>query len=431
MKFVFASVLACVFMYVSVSTAAEEVNDTVASGAVLRQTGNLPEAVTILRAAVDKSSDDPEASFQLGKALNRMADKEAETHLKKALMLAPEHPAVNLELGMFYFNKDIYAEAGDYFENTISIAPGTEYARNAQEYLKKIDERSNGSKWDMNFLTGLQYDSNVILNGTGMPLPAGYTGKSDWSGIINLKGAYSFLKKDQIEMKAGYSLYQSLHTRLDDFDITQNLIDLSVAYGVSPRIQLKAAYVFEYLLLGGDRYDHAHNIKPSLLLNFGDWGRAAIDYRYRNTTYTSSDNFPANPERNGDNHYAGISYSIPVGKACFAWAAYSHDEDTTRHDYWNYHGDRVFAGFRSSLPFNMVADINGEYYRKGYAADDPAFGVTRHDHQYSGSFSLTKTFSDRISVVLGEQYTRNDSNIGVFDYVRATTSLFMNVRFYE
>lgn len=432
MKIMVMLVVILAAVFASTSFASEEPSEkSLSRGIALIEQGNYTEAATVLREVAGKSPEDPEAAFSLGKALNRMADKEAETHLKKSLMLAPENPGVNLELGILYYNKNVYAEAADYFETTISLDPASEFAGKAREFLKKIDDKGKGSRWEIGFLAGLQYDSNVILNGTGLPLPAGYTGKSDWSGVLNLKGNYSLVKKEQVELTAGYSLYQSLHIRLTDFDITQNLADLSLLYRLSPNMKVKASYAFEYLLLDGDNYDHAHILAPAIQFKLGDWGATTVDYRYRNTSYRNSDKFTNNSDRNGDNHQAGINHVLPLGKSLAVWAAYAHDEEMTRKTFWDYRGDRWLAGFRSDLPLNIIADIYGEYYQKRYGADDPSFGATRNDRLYSASMSLTKHFSDKLSLVLGELYTRNRSNIGVFDYERVITSLFMNVRFYE
>jgi hypothetical protein len=41
----------------------------------------------------------------------------------------------------------------------------------------------------------------------------------------------------------------------------------------------------------------------------------------------------------------------------------------------------------------------------------------------------TKHLSDRYSITIGQLYASNNSNIKEFDYKRAITSLFLNVRF--
>jgi tetratricopeptide (TPR) repeat protein len=385
----------------------------------------------MLRKAVSEAPDNPEANLYLGMALNGLADKEAETYLKRALMLTPDNPATNYELGLVYYQKNIYAEAADYFENTQLLAPGSEYARKSKELIRKMDEKARGKRWEVYFLAGLQYDSNVILNGDTTPLPSGYSGKSDWSGIINLKGHYSFFRSDTFDIRGGYSLYQSLHTKLDNFNVMQNLFGLSCSYTISPKFKIDANYSFEYMLVGGDQYDYAHNLGPALVFKSGDWGTTSIDYRYNNTIFKNSAQFSTNSDRSGDNHLVSLTHILPLGQAVAVWGSYAHDENLARAKNWNYSGDKWQAGVRAVLPFRLMGDLYGEYYQKSYEGVDPSFGTTRDDQQYSVSASLTRNITETISLVLNELYTRNRSNFKTYEYERSITGLFVNVRFYD
>lgn len=400
-----------------------------ATGMTLVRAGEYRKAVEVLREAVKAAPDDPQANFYLGVALNRLSEKEAETVLKRSLFLTPDDPYVNFELGLFYFNKDVNAEASDYFENVLSLNPNGEYAAQAREYLKRIAEKGKEKPWEINFLAGMQYDSNVVAFGDG-PLPAAYPQKSDWNGLINLRGNYSLIKDQTIELTAGYSLYQTLHTRLSDLDVTQNLLDLSFLYGLLPNVKLRGAYAYEYLFLGGNGYDQAHMVSPAAIVNFEEWGSTTLEYKYRHTSYRNFGAFTNNTDRNGDNHYVGVTHTVPVGKSYSLWGAYSHDEDLTQAGFWDYHGDRGAVGVRALLPHNVVADLSGEYYRKRYEGEDPAIpGIVRDDSQYTVTVTLMKMLTPTFSLIAMEQYSRNQSNVAFYDYVRTVTSLFVNARF--
>jgi tetratricopeptide (TPR) repeat protein len=400
------------------------------SGIALVESGKYAEAATVLRKVVSDMPEDPEANYYLGVALNRLADKDAEIFLKKSLMLAPDSAATNLELGEVYFNKKIYAEAADYFENTQMLAPGSDYARKAEEFLRKMNKRKV-SRWDIDILAGLQYDSNVIVNGNDLPVPAGFSRKADWRGVLGLKANYMFFGNEKFEFKGGYSLYQSLHTKLDEFNVTQNLANLTGSYLISPTVKFTTAYSYEYLILGGHQYDDAHNIAPSLIFDVGRWGSTKIGYRYNTTSFKNSGLFVNNSDRSGDNHLCEIIHTIPVAKTLSVWASYAHDENMARTGNWDYHGDKALAGLRTALPFDLTSDVYGEYYQRSYGGIDPAFGITRDDQQYSAALTLARKITENISLVLNETYTRNHSNISIFNYERSITGLFMNVRFYE
>lgn len=398
-------------------------------GIALAKAGNYSKAIPLLRKALETSPDDAEANYYLGLALNRTTpDKEAESYLKHSLIENPENPGLNYELGTHYFNKDIHAEAADYFEQVIQIAPNSELAIKAAEYLRKIDEKKQVKPWELSVFAGAQYDTNVMLNGRGMPLPTGYSGKSDWSALVNLKGTYSPIKSEEADISIGYSFYQNLHASLTDFDIMQNVIDLTAVHTVNSNVSIKGAYSFEHLLLNGKAYDFAHSIAPSLQIK-SDLGSTTADCRIRRTYYQDSDKFPTNSDRNGNNYLFGLTHILQFSDSTAAWALYTHDIELTKKKEWNYDGDHLLLGVRTMLPFSIVGDIAGDVYRKDYRGFDTLYGATRHDTQYTVSLSLVKNFTERHSISLSESLSRNNSNIPEFEYDRSITSLLFNAKF--
>lgn len=399
-----------------------------ATAIALVKKGQYKKAIPLLRKEVELSPDSPEANFYLGLALNRTTPgKEAESYLKRSLMENPDDPALNYELGLHYFDKDVSDEAGDYFEQVVQVAPDSELALKSREFLLKIEESKQEKDWELAISAGGQYDSNVILNGSSMPLPAGYSKKNDWSAIVNLRGTLTPIKTPALDAAISYSFYQSLHASLKSFDITQHLVEVSASHDFSSAVQLKGVYSFEAVLLDDNEYDFAQSLAPSLIMKSG-LGTTTLDYRYRNTSYRNSPLFLTNSDRTGDNHLMGITHIYPVTDSMAALAMYTYDIESTRVSEWDYHGSRVLAGLRSVLPFGLVG-ISGEVYWKDYGGIDPAFLDTRHDTQYTASLSLTSTFSARYNVTLSEVYSYNVSNIPEFEYKRSITSLLFNARF--
>jgi hypothetical protein len=328
---------------------------------------------------------------------------------------------------MHYFDKDVSDEAVDYFEQVVQVAPESELAQKSREFLQKIEASKREKEWELAIYAGGQYDSNVILNGNTIPLPAGYSRKSDWSGIVNLRGSLTPIRTANLDAGISYSFYQSLHSSLKSFDITQHLVEVSASHDFSSALQLKGTYSFEAVLLDGNEYDFAQSLAPSLILKSG-LGTTTLDYRYRNVSYRNSQLFQTNSDRTGDNNLMGITHMYPVTESIAALAMYTYDIESTRVSEWDYHGNRVLAGLRSVLPFGLVG-ISGEVYWKDYGGIDPAFLDTRHDTQYTASLSFTHIFSPRYNLTLSEVYSYNVSNIPEFEYKRSITSLLFNARF--
>lgn len=425
--------LLAIFIPPSLSYATEAAYEQhIARGISYIEANNYKGAIDEFRAALKEKPDDHVATLYLGIALSRAGDKEAEATLRKAFLMNPEEPRVNLELGIYYFNKAIYDEAVDYFENTIELAPDTDFSARAKEYLKAIKEKEKVAvkrPWALNISAGTQYDSNVVLDTEGSPLPPGISQKSDWRAVLYLKGRYNILTRERAEGSVGYSFYQSLHTELSDFNITQHLLELRLAYSISPSLNLRGAYSFEYVYVGGDEYDYAHSISPSLIISEGKGFSTIIEYRYRDIHFEDSDLFVNNSDRTGFNNLMGITQNIPLGSSILARVGYSHDEDSTRKDYWDYKGDKGFIGIKFNIPHKIILDLYGEYYSKDYDGINPISGSKREDIIRSCSASATKALGDRYSITIGQAYIDNDSNIDAYTYKRAITSIFFNVRF--
>ena len=393
------------------------------------EANNYLDAIAEFKSALKDSPGDFTATLYLGIARSRTGDGEAETTLKEALAIKPGEPRASLELGIYYFNKGAYNLSQDYFNKTIASAPNTELSAAAKEYLSAASTGGTAKPWMLNISLGTQYDSNVVLNGSEDTLPQGISRESDWRTVLYLKGRYNIVAKENLEGSIGYSLYQSLHARLSDFNLTQHLLDLRAAYNISPSLNLMGTYSFEYVYLGGDNYDYAHSISPSLVISEGKGFSSIIEYRYRDIHFQDSERFVNNSDRTGSNNLIGITQNIPVSNLISAKAGYSHDEDSTREDFWDYRGNKGFMGLRLKMPHSVFLDLYGEYYSKEYEGINPISDSRRKDivHTYSGT--ATKALTDRCSITIGQSYTMNKSNIFAYDYNRSITSLFLNARF--
>ncbi|MBI4849385.1 MAG: hypothetical protein HY808_12565 [Nitrospirae bacterium] len=424
--------LAVLIVFLSLSITISYAGETnyqkhVANGIAGMEEKDYGHAADEFRAALNEKPDDPMSTLYLGIAFSRANNKDAEAVLVKALTYNFQEPRANLELGIYYFNHAIYDEAKDYFENTIKFAPDTDFSAKAEEYLRKIDKTGGPKRqWALNASIGEQYDSNVIL---GPEDGAVVSRKSDWRTIFYLKGRYNFLKKQDAEGSVGYGLYQSLHNRLHDFNVTQHMFEMKAARVLSPRLTLKGLYTYEYVYVGWDDYDYAHSISPSLIISEGSGLYTEIKYEYSRIHFQESESFPGNSDRTGRNNLIGITQNIPLNSFVSLNAGYSHDEETTRERFWGYRGNKLSAGTRFYLPRNIFIDLSGEYYNARYKDSSTASSGKREDNIYTAGISVIKALSGTYTVTAGGLYIRNDSNTDSYDYKRGITSVFINAKF--
>lgn len=390
---------------------------------------NYVGAIESFKGALKEKPDDYRVTLYLGIALSRAKDKDAEAMLEKAFSINPNEPRINLELGVYYFNNAKYDEAKGYLNNAMNLSQDDELKDKAEEYLAVIGEKRGKKKWLLNISIGGQYDTNVILNADTTPLPEGISGKADWRSIIELNGKYSFIKGHGANASIGYSLYQSIHAKLTDFNISYHLLDLTTSYAIKPYLSLNSSYSFEYVFVGGDRYDYAHSVYPSIIITEGKGFSTIIGYKYKNKHFIDSETYQANSDKSGSNHLAGITQVISVYPPIQARLGYAYDKDITKKDYWDYDGHKGFVDIEIKLPYRFSIDLYGEYHYREYKGINPISNIERKDGVYTYSASITKAITDRFSITLGQAYTDNGSTIAYYNYNRAITSLFLTGRF--
>ena len=391
--------------------------------------GEYQSAIYDLEELLRIKPDDENATLYLAIAMSRSDNSQAEHVLKKALAINPQNPRTNLEIGIYYYNRAIFAEAADFFETTIQIAPGTELSSSAQEYLNNIKKDGAKKRWSLYFSLGGQYDSNVVLDSDDVALPEGISDKSDWRAVIFLSGRYSILSNDAYPTSVGYSFYQSIHAELDDFNVTDHLLDLKTSIRLSPMFTLNGLYSFEHVSAGGDTYNYTHFLSPSLVISEPRGFSTEIRYEYRDNHFEDSDLFEDNSDRTGSNNLIGVIQTIPLGKVVLAKLGYSFDMDSTREDYWDYSGHKGTLEFLFSLPHEIYLTLYGEYYSKDYDDEYPDTDKKRDDDFSVISLSATKIFNDTYSLTIGQYFSNNDSNIKEFEYDRAISTLLFNMSF--
>lgn len=424
-----SAVLACCCMAVPAFATDADFEKAMARGVAGIESGEYAAAADEFRQALAQHPDDPQATLYLGIALNRSKDAAAEETLKRALRHDPASARTNLELGTLYLQRGIYEEARDFFRETLNLGAEGEIADAARRGLELIESPKSDKRWGVRLMGGGQFDDNVVLNPDGSPLPTGIARKSDWRGIISLGVNFIPVKTERFELSAGYGAYQSLHTRLTQFDLTQNQLDLAARLRLGGALTAGLAYGLEYLQVGGHDFAVNHSISPSLTYSPRDGLATQLSYRYRDTAYKDQPMFAANHDRSGETHLAALQQKIPLGDSVVIRAGYSYERELTARSYWDQYGSRLLAGVTAQLPLELVGDASAEFVTRTYGGVYPGTGQVRRDEAWSASLVMSRPIGKNFSLTAGYYHTGNDSNLSVFTYTRSITSILAHVRF--
>lgn len=393
-----------------------------ARGVVALDAGDSTSAQEEFKAAVKEHPKDPEAALYLAIALNRASDPTAESALKSALRLDPDNQRINLELGTFYYNKKMFDEASDYFENLLAKKPTSEIKRVAEGFLANIRSGSGGKKWVATLTGGMQYDSNVPLVAEGAALPAGINRKGDWRGVVNL-GLKGALLSDNVQQLTGsYSLYQTAHIHLTDFNLTQNLLDVTYKRKVSQLLTAKMSVGYEFILLGRDSYLADFTLTPGLFATFKEGMTTGVEYRLRDSNFKNSATFPDNNQRDGIAHALLLNHRQAISSSVNLRVGYTFERDIADVTAWSSFSNSGNIGIAVSLPRALLFDVSLDAARK-------SFDELRSDTTISGATSLTWQLAEHFALSTGYHYTKNSSNINGYDYNRSITSVMFQGRY--
>ncbi|MBA4373774.1 MAG: hypothetical protein C0402_13055, partial [Thermodesulfovibrio sp.] len=337
----------------------------IARGIAAMEQQRYQEAAEEFRSALTERPADRTATLYLGTSMSRSGDAGAASVLKKAYDLDPQDPRANLEMGIYDYRRAGYQAGAEYFERTIQLAPKSELAEKAEEYLK-AGKKGGGKPWSAGFQAGIQYDSNVVLSGIDGLLPQGISHKADWRLVFNLKARYMLVRQQHGEVWVGYSGYQSLHNRLQKFNLAQQQLEAGAGYILSSVLALRASYVYEYDLVGGDDFNAAHLFSPSLIISEGKGLSTLLSYSYRKNHYFNSELFSENHDRSGSTNSFGLFQNVRILETLQVRAGYLHVVESTGKDYWDYRGDQGTLDIRLALPQKAALTIGCAYEKRDY-----------------------------------------------------------------
>jgi tetratricopeptide (TPR) repeat protein len=366
--------------------------------------------------------------------------------------LAPDLAAeVQYLLGLAYYKQGLAAEAREEFEQVLRKAPGSVLASSAGELLRVLTEAATATgarrRWTISAGISGQYDSNVVLLPLGIQPPGGPAGisrKSDYRSVLQLAAEFLPLQTDRSAAGMGYALYQSFHRTLHAFDVQDHSPSLFVAHRLG-RVEARLQYSFDYVTVGRSPFLMAHTAQNIVRIHEGGGAITEVQLRYQSKDF-QDDRFPINAFRDGKNWLAGATqYFVFPADSGHIRFGYTYDTDRTgggsptlatpgapSNADWAYVGHRLSAGMEFLLFSKTRFDAGVEYYRQNYLNPN-SFSLSgtqrRGDDIYILSGTVTRELRPWLSALFQYGYTRDHSNVSVFDYTRNVFSVSLLGKF--
>ncbi len=394
-----------------------------------------PSAITAFKRVLELDPKNRRVQYELGIAYFLSGDHQrAAGSLKKAQKDDPSNPMVLLYLGAAYMSLGRDKEAAEALRACIEMNPTPEVVAMARVYLDKIPVREKPKKrLTLSATLSFQYDDNVILRPEGLTTAEFIADESDYRGVGFFWGEYQFL--DGAPWLGGfqYSFYQSIHTRLHDFDLTNNAGGLYGGYRSKLKefpYKLQADYEYQYTLLDSERYLERHS--GILNLNFVESPSllTRLTYRGQEKNFHNQPLLGPADDRDAFNHRAGLTqYLFFSEKTRHIQGGYFFDQDDADGSNWDYEGHLVSGGFFTPLIYGVRLRLKTEYYWQNFDNTHMTFLKKREDREWTQHVSLDRDFGKYLNISAYYVYQDHESNLDVFEYDRNIVFLSITGRY--
>lgn len=416
------------------AVASERSEVLTAKGEVAAAQGRRDEAVRLLEQAVVADPADPMAHVALGQVLLSLGRRdEAATAFERAVKLDPTLHVAHTGLAR------ARGETGP--EAPLERAGGTVGELGRLPSVRSGDD----SPWGFSVTTGFQYDSNVTVAPDGRA-GDGLGDQEDVGWVAAFSAEYDIIARSNFLLRAEYSLYQTLHLDISDFDFRAQQPRLTASYGVTPSLWVGTQGGYNYYSLGTSTYEGEPFVMPFVSYLEGTWGLTQAIYRWGEDTYFSS---PFNGTRNGPNQTVNVGQTFYFAADRYLTVGYqwtNENPDAATCDQappdnacrsfgndWQYSSNQGYAGVGTPLPLGAYLDFlylfRSDDYRWPNSYAKPAYSKTRQDYGNYLYAGITRPITEHISIAVTYYGTFNPSNIPDFQYSRNVVGTLLQVTY--
>jgi Flp pilus assembly protein TadD len=410
-----------------------------------------PEALSALERAAQFDPQNAAVQFYQGSTLYQLKRyQEALPPFDRALQL---DPALTLS-GQYYRGLTLFALEDDSraraaFEAARTAEPTSTIGQNSARYLDALKARERDRRlWQVEGSASLQYDSNVMLADGSVT-----SREADGSAVFNVAGRAFAMRTSQQQLGAEYDFFQSLHFRLNSFDIRSHTFGLFGRMKLEPAT-LRLGLNYNLIALDNERFSESFTLQPSVLIQQTQNWLGLISVHYRPENYFGENDVPAGQlrsvrGRDGWNVRTGFDqFWLFNQRQSYARLSYHYDVQRSDGSDWDYHGHEVGLGVQTPLWAGLTLNANGSYYRFNYenvnsfscCPNDPnnlqSLGnleandtQIRHDSRYTVGVALSRDVGPYLTFSAGFLHISNFSNISFFDYHRNIVTLAVSGRY--
>lgn len=389
------------------------------------------ESLKQLKFAEEMDVKPANTAFLKGLVLMKLnKNQEAVEAFKKAKTLdASMTQTANFQIGVALIKAGQREEAGQIFKEVIVADPNSDMAQFANQYIEAMTRKPAEAKpFKLTLDAKWEYDDNVILKPSDQTVAGGISGEHDTRYVGILRAEYTPIASGPFNVKTQYSIYYSDYQKLGSYDVMSHTLSIIPGYTM-PNSMLNLLLSYNYTWVDDDEYLQSGTVSPTYTFMpwSGQMGQMALRWQKKELIKPP---FTKNEDRDAQEYAAsaGWFYFFARDKG-FANIRYEFNKEDTDGINWGYTGNKGSLNIILPLDDNIKFNLSGETYYQQFDHTNTNFLKKRRDITYTGSAMLAYEFIKDWEVQLQYTYTRDDSNIMIYDYHKNVTSIGIEARF--
>lgn len=399
---------------------------------------NAKAAFELLSPLEAQRAGDPAFDYALGiAALDSGNTTRAIFALERVLAVNPNHAQARAEIARAYFLAGEAQAAKREFETVQSQKPPAEVSATINKYLEAVERASAGTRPQLRAYLELTlgHDSNVnaatgdsqiaipAFGGATFTLDSAGISTSDYFTSVGAGASFRYPISPELAAIGGVNAAQRLNWSENNFDTGAYGGNLGLVFTRGDNVY-SAAVQADTFQVDYDRFRDAkggvvqwqHNLDPSSQMSLY---AQFTDLRY-----------PGQDLRNTHRYVGGFAYGRALGgryEPVVYAGAYLGTEDERSSDPaagqfgHDLYGARI--GGQLSFGSSVVAFVGASYEHREYGGPDTNFLAVRTDKQFNANLGVNYSPYKNWTITPQLSFTRNSSNIVIYDYERTIVSV--------
>jgi len=357
--------------------------------------------------------------------------------------VSPDDPAVSFFLGVSLYKLGHHAEAQTLFDVVLALAPDTEYADYARDFITVIATQSAPEvspspdrAFDAYLQVGFDYDDNVNLGQDNVFSPNLDIPRDSWRAVEFLSLGYNVFDSGPWIVRIKGHGYGNQHFGYDvpifadspgSFDIGQVGAAIEAEYAaqlgtvaVVPTIGFESELNFQDY----QTFSHAFGVDAELDIGWSEWFKTNIFYDYQIAEFEDRGfTFLGDPisdiaglySRDNTNHSVGVTQNIiaELGDVIMVLnGGFTYTRMEAEGINFDGHGKKAHGGLTLHLPGQVVLDVFGSKTwntRPTFLVSD-AGGIRLETDTYSAGVTIAVPITDSVRGTVSYEFTKNDAD---------------------